>query len=150
SGCAEPPFFQIPIHARIPRFPEVHCPNATLRRETSMSSFLLKLTTALMILIALLVPAWIGYRSTLAMRNLRVVREGVLYRSGQMSISGLRRAAHDLDIKTVISLRDAHRPGEAAPDGKEETFCNKEEIAFHRIVLGRWYAEDGTTPAKEG
>jgi tyrosine-protein phosphatase SIW14 len=115
-----------------------------------MSSFLLKLTTALMILIALLVPAWIGYRSTLAMRNLRVVREGVLYRSGQMSISGLRRAAHDLDIKTVISLRDAHRPGEAAPDGKEETFCNKEEIAFHRIVLGRWYAEDGTTPAEEG
>ena len=115
-----------------------------------MGAFLSKLVGVCVILVAILVPAWVGYRSTLALRNLRVVREGVLYRSGQMTISGLRRAAHDLGIKTVISLRDAHHPGEAAPDAKEEAFCSKEEIAFHRIVLGRWYAADGTTPAEVG
>jgi tyrosine-protein phosphatase SIW14 len=115
-----------------------------------MASVTGKLTGIVVILVALIVPAWFGWSSTLAMRNLRVVRAGVLYRSGQMTIAGLRQAKHDFDIKTVISLRDAHRPGEAAPDAKEEEFCNKEEIAFHRIVLGRWYAEDGHPEADEG
>jgi tyrosine-protein phosphatase SIW14 len=115
-----------------------------------MARFLLNLTGVLVILAAAAVPAWVGYRSTVATRNLRVVREGVLYRSGQMTISGLKRTSHDFGIKTVISLRDAHRPGDVAPDAREEEFCNKQEIAFHRIVLGRWYAEDGSTPAEEG
>jgi tyrosine-protein phosphatase SIW14 len=115
-----------------------------------MATVLGKLTGVLVIIAAIIVPAWLGYRSTVAMRNLRVVREGVLYRSGQMTISGLRQACHDFDIKTVISLRDAHHLGGVLPDAKEEAFCNKEEIAFHRVVLGRWYSEDGTTPAEEG
>jgi len=102
------------------------------------------------VLAAVAAPAIFGYHAAQQMRNFRVVREGVLYRSGQMSIAGLRRASHDEHIKTVISLRDAHRPGQPVPDLEEEAFCDHEEINFHRIVLGRWYADDGTTPAEEG
>jgi len=102
------------------------------------------------VLAAVAAPALFGYHSALEMRNFRVVRDGVLYRSGQMTIPGLRHACHDARIKTVISLRDAHRPGQPAPDLEEEEFCKHEEIHFHRIVLGRWYAEDGTTPAEDG
>jgi tyrosine-protein phosphatase SIW14 len=102
------------------------------------------------VLAAVAAPAIFGYRSALEMRSFRVVREGVLYRSGQMTIAGFRHACHDAEIKTVISLRDAHRPGQPAPDVEEEEFCKHEEINFHRIVLGKWYAEDGSTPAEEG
>lgn len=115
-----------------------------------MARMLLNVTGMVIVVAAIAAPAAFGYRSALQMRNLRVVREGVLYRSGQMSIAGLRHAWHDLGIKTVISLRDAHQPGHAAPDVKEEEFCKREEINFHRIVLGKWYAEDGSTPAEEG
>ena len=45
-------------------------------------------------------------------RNFHVVRRGVLYRSGQLSISGLQRIIHDYGIKTVITLRDATRLGD--------------------------------------
>ena len=115
-----------------------------------MARTVLFLTRFLLVLAAVAAPAAFGYHCTLQMRNLRVVREGVLYRSGQMSISGFKQAVHDYRIKTVISLRDAHRLGDAPPDLKEEEFCQREEINFHRIVLGKWYAEDGTTPAEAG
>jgi tyrosine-protein phosphatase SIW14 len=115
-----------------------------------MARKLLKVTGMVIVLAAIAGPAIVGYHSALQLRNLRVVREGVLYRSGQMSIAGLKRAWHDFGIRTVISLRDAHQPGQAAPDIQEEEFCNREEIRFHRIVLGKWYAEDGSTPAEEG
>src|SRR5262249_6290910 len=111
---------------------------------------LIKLAGMLVVVAAVLAPAVFGQWSAQQMRNLRVVREGVLYRSGQMSISGLRQAVHDFGIKTVISLRDAHQQGQAAPDVREEEYCEREEINFHRIVLGKWYAEDGSTPAEEG
>ena len=115
-----------------------------------MARILTQFTGLIVVVAAIATPAVVGYRSASAMRNLRVVREGVLYRSGQMSISGLRRTAHDLGIRTVISLRDAHFLGQNPPDAREEEFCDKEEIFFHRIVLGKWYAEDGSTPAEEG
>jgi tyrosine-protein phosphatase SIW14 len=115
-----------------------------------MARILTQLTGLIVVAAAFVTPAMVGYRSASAMRNLRVVREGVLYRSGQMSISGIRRAAHDLGIRTVISLRESHSLGQNPPDAKEEEFCEKEEISFHRIVLGKWYAEDGSTPAEEG
>jgi len=115
-----------------------------------VARFLTRLACVALVGAAIATPAIFGYHSTQQMRNLRVVREGFLYRSGQMTIPGLRHACHDLRIRTVISLRDAHRLGDAAPDVGEEEFCAKEEVNFYRIVLGKWYAEDGTTPAEEG
>ena len=67
---------------------------------------------------ALLVGGPVGYAwyRQAQIRNLYVVTEGVLYRSGQLSLSGLKRVLQDYRIKTVITLRDAADPGEGPPD----------------------------------
>ncbi len=79
------------------------------------------------------------------MRNFRVVREGVFYRSAQMSLPGLKRAVHDYGIKTVISFRDADRTA----DQSEEDYCRKEEIAFQRLPPLSWDNSRGPAPVEE-
>lgn len=76
-------------------------------------------------------------------RNFRVVRDGVLYRSGQMSLEGLKRIAYEYRIRTVICLRDKTTPADLA----EEHFCNKEEISFYRLPPRHWEAEYWGDPA---
>ena len=83
-------------------------------------------------------------------RGFRAVREGVLYRSGQMSLSGLKRILREYGIKTVISLRDAVHPGQTPPDWREEQYCKAEEITYHRITPERWWASDNSVPAAKG
>src|SRR4051812_34390627 len=78
-------------------------------------------------------PVVFGFQRQAQMRNFRVVDEGVLYRSGQMHLEGLKRAVHDYGIKTVISLRDSPDNVAPAPDMNEETYCLKEEINFNRF-----------------
>src|SRR5205085_5161875 len=58
-------------------------------------------------------------------RNFRVVKPGILYRSGQLTHEGLQRLIHDHGFRTVISLRDAYTPGEPPPDLDEEEYCLK-------------------------
>src|SRR5205807_324336 len=84
------------------------------------------------------------------LRNFHIVREGVLYRSGQISVEGLQRLVHDYQIKTVITLRDAQRPGDPPPDLAEEEWCRKEEILHVRIPPRAWEAADGSVPAAKG
>jgi tyrosine-protein phosphatase SIW14 len=84
------------------------------------------------------------------MRNFHVVKEGVLYRSGQMSVAGLKQAIYDYDIKTVVSLRDTIVPGEPPGDLEEEAYCDKHEINFYRLAPAGWYAEDGPAPVEAG
>jgi protein tyrosine/serine phosphatase len=83
-------------------------------------------------------------------RNFQVVAAGKLYRSGQLSVSGLDRLRHDYGIKTVVSLRDAKQPDEGPPDAAEETYCGKEEMYYYRLphrslarVKSPWLKEDG-------
>lgn len=83
-------------------------------------------------------------------RNFHCVQEGVLYRSGQMSIAGLKRIVHDYGIKTVLSLRDSYRLGEAPPDLDEESYCRRQDIAYFRISPRSWWAPEGLPPAEEG
>jgi protein tyrosine/serine phosphatase len=83
-------------------------------------------------------------------RNLRMVKDGVLYRSGQLSLAGLERAIHDCGIKTVITLRDSYSEKEAAPDWAEEDFCEARGIHYHRISPRSWTVQDGGVPAEEG
>ena len=104
-------------------------------------------------LIALLVlggPIGYAYYRQAHLRNFRAVRSGVLYRSGQMSRTGLKSAIHDYGIKTVITLRDAYYPDDAPPDVTEEDYCNAEEISYFRISPRTWWAADGSVPAEEG
>jgi len=103
-------------------------------------------------IVALLVaaPAVYSYYRQANMRNFHVVREGVLYRSGQMSLSGLKDAIRDHGIKTVVTLRDAYYPDDPAPDLAEENYCKSEEINYVRISPRTWWAPDGSVPADEG
>jgi protein tyrosine/serine phosphatase len=64
-------------------------------------------------------------------RNFRTVRDGVLYRSGQMTPAGLTRVLHDHGIRTVVSLRD----GTTASDRATEEVCRREEVNFVRIPI---------------
>jgi tyrosine-protein phosphatase SIW14 len=82
-------------------------------------------------------------------RNFRVVRPGVLYRSGQLSQDGLERICHDYGIRTVISLRDAHTPGMPPPDRQEEEYCHKMDIYHFRMPPKCWTADCGVAPADE-
>lgn len=85
-----------------------------------------------------------------AARNFRVVRAGVLYRSGQLSASVLKRKVYELGIKTVITLRDSEPPGGVPPDAAEEAYCHAQELYHYRITPRPWWACDGDAPAEQG
>jgi tyrosine-protein phosphatase SIW14 len=104
----------------------------------------------LIVILLIVAPVvWAG-RHLEGMRNFRTVRKGVLYRSGQMSINGLRRIIHDHGIKTVITLRDSYTPGEPPPDRSEEEFVRSMALNYYRIPPRQWATVDGKAPADEG
>jgi tyrosine-protein phosphatase SIW14 len=82
-------------------------------------------------------------------RNFRVVEDGVLYRSGQFSVAGLRRAVYEYGIKTVVTMRYSENPDNPPPDLAEEEFCKRELINHYRIRYRPWWASDGTVPAEK-
>jgi protein tyrosine/serine phosphatase len=84
------------------------------------------------------------------LRHFRVVHDGVLYRSGQLSPEGLQRVLHDHLIRTVITLRDARMPGQPPPDRAEEEYCRGQGIAYVRIPPRSWDAHESDAPADEG
>lgn len=81
------------------------------------------------------------------MRNFRAVERGVLYRSGQMSTSGLQRVIKEYGIRSVISLRDARDPEQSPPDEVERTICRDLDVTFCRMTPLRWSMPDGSIPA---
>jgi tyrosine-protein phosphatase SIW14 len=83
-------------------------------------------------------------------RNFHIVKEGVLYRSGQTTLFGLKNLLHDYGIRTVVTLRDALVPGEPAPDRAEEAYCTGEEINYVRIPPRHWEAIEGPPPVDPG
>jgi protein tyrosine/serine phosphatase len=83
-------------------------------------------------------------------RNFRMVREGVLYRSGQLSLAGLKSAIHDYGIKTVVTLRDSLYGDAPPPDLKEEEYCKSHGITYRRISPRTWWAPVAPIPAEEG
>ena len=103
-------------------------------------------------LVAVLVggPVIYGLLIKANMRNFHQVREGVLYRSGQMSIFGLKNAIHDYRIKMVITLRDSYYPDDPPPDLAEEEYCKDQGINYMRIPPRSWWAPTGEIPADEG
>lgn len=83
-------------------------------------------------------------------RNFRVVEPGVLYRSGQLTPTGMDRVLRDYHIKTVVTLRAARQPGAKSPDEWEEGVCAARGLNHVRIVPRVWGAdEDGEIPAEQ-
>jgi protein tyrosine/serine phosphatase len=103
------------------------------------------------LLVGLLVAgpmAYARHRQSLY-RNFRVVEEGKLYRSGQMSVEALQRTIKEYQIKTVISLRYANSPDGLPPDWREEEFCRNNGIQYVRIRPRSWHIDSsGEVPAE--
>lgn len=100
----------------------------------------------LIVLSLIAAPIALAVHQQAQTRNFRVVRPGVLYRSGQMTKDGMKRILNDYRIKTVISLRD----GMTALDRAEEEFCNSEEVTFVRILPSQWGDVGGSVPVEAG
>jgi protein tyrosine/serine phosphatase len=84
------------------------------------------------------------------LRNVRVVEEGVLYRSGQPSPAGLGRLIHDYDIRTVVCFRDVEEGKTTVPPEQwEESFCARLGVNYVRLPLRVWSHKDGVIPADE-
>lgn len=93
-----------------------------------------------------------SYRQTYA-RNFRVVEEGVLYRSGQLTPDAFARVLDENRIKTVVTLRTARDPARPHPDEWERTVCEARtpRVNHVRIVPRVWsHDEKGEVPAEEG
>src|SRR4051812_10415424 len=106
-----------------------------------MSRLLTNTLGTVVVLVLIAAPVVFALRQERDLRNFREVRAGVLYRSGQPSIAGLRRLIREHGIKTVVSLRD----GQSAADRAEEEFCRNEEVLFVRLPPRSW----GDDPAGE-
>jgi protein tyrosine/serine phosphatase len=100
---------------------------------------------SLVILLLIAGPVLYAFHEQAQMRNFRIVREGILYRSAQMKLPGLKRAVHDYGIRTVVSLRDAT----TADDRAEEEYCRKEEMNFFRLPPRTWDTTNGPAAAEE-
>ncbi len=94
--------------------------------------------------LAVAAPVALANRQLRQTRNFRVVREGILYRSAQMPLSGLKQVIHDYGIRTVVTLRDSHDPGLMPPDLNEEKYCIDQEINYLRLPPLGW--EDPSNP----
>lgn len=92
--------------------------------------------------------AYSAYVST-HFRNFRIVQDGVLYRSGQLSEHGLRELAKEHGIRTVISLRASRDSSKPHPDQFEEEFCKANGLKFVRLIPKVWSVHDGKVPADE-
>ncbi len=105
---------------------------------------LLRLTVALLLIVG---PAYWAIQQEAQMRNLKVVKEGVLYRSGQLSLPALKRLIHDFGIRTVVCLRERTRPNSA----EEEKYCLKEELNYLLIEPLHWEVDaDNHAEVDEG
>ncbi len=87
-----------------------------------------------LVLACLVVPVGVAVQQQQQVRHFHVVRPGVLYRSAQPTVAGLRRVVNDHGIRTVVNLRD----GSTALDRAEEAFCAREEVRFVRLLPRSW------------
>jgi tyrosine-protein phosphatase SIW14 len=91
-------------------------------------------------------PIAVAWYERMQTPNFHVVREGVLYRSAQMPLAGLKRKIDELGIRTVVNLRD----GIQTNDRAEEEFCNASAINFVRISPLSWDGVRGAAEVDEG
>jgi uncharacterized protein (TIGR01244 family) len=91
-------------------------------------------------------PVWYKLRRDRLYRNFHVVEDGVLYRSGQLDLDGLKQLAARHGIRSIICLRE----GDAAEDRAEAEWARAAGLNFVRIPPRPWYSPDGSVPAEKG
>ena len=77
-------------------------------------------------------------------RHFAVVKPGVLCRSGQPSLAGLKRILHDHRIRTVVSLRH-----ESPATRAEADWCVRNEVKFVRLDPRNWDGVPGAARIDE-
>ncbi|MDY3558163.1 tyrosine-protein phosphatase [Gemmata sp. JC673] len=84
------------------------------------------------------------------LRALRTVEPGVLYRSGQLTPTGLKYALRRHRIKTVVTLRTVRDPNSPYLDAWEEDVCAKYGARHVRILPRPWDVDaKGEVPAAQ-
>lgn len=107
------------------------------------------LATAVVLLVAAVPLLYSSHRQT-TFRNVRVVEDGVLYRSGQLSPAALDRVIHDYGIRTVVTLRTVRDPAKPYPDEWERGVCEARGLKHVRIVPKVWGPDEmGEVPAEQ-
>ena len=103
----------------------------------------------LIVLIAVIViPTYVSKYQQKQYRNFRVVKKGVLYRSGQMTPVGLKKIVDEYHIKSIVSLRDSYS-SEAPPDVQEEAFAREYGVKYLRLSPKKWESDNGEPPVME-
>jgi tyrosine-protein phosphatase SIW14 len=80
--------------------------------------------------------AWYPWSQERRYRNLHTVKQGVLYRCGQLTREGLERVLHELNIGTLVNLRARDAVRERDTTGWEAKLCEKNFLHFVAIPLG--------------
>ncbi|MFM7099346.1 MAG: fused DSP-PTPase phosphatase/NAD kinase-like protein [Gemmataceae bacterium] len=102
----------------------------------------------LVLIIVIVAPTYVSKYQQKQYRNFKVVKKGVLYRSGQMTSFGLKKIVDEYHIKSIVSLRDSYG-SEAPPDVKEESFAREYGIKYLRLSPKKWESEDGEPPVMD-
>ena len=115
-----------------------------------MRRFLPSVLCVAVVLLCIAAPVAWALHMQAQTRNFHIVKEGVLYRSGQTTLFGLKNLLHDYGIRTVVTLRDPLVAGDPTPDRAEEAYCVAEEINYVRILPRPWEAVEGPPPVDPG
>jgi protein tyrosine/serine phosphatase len=118
----------------------------TLDKDADMPRSLQLAFATVVVALMVGVPLWYKHEHDRHFRNFRVVKEGVLYRSGQMDLDGLKRIVRDYDIRTIISLRE----GDDVADQDEAEWAINADLRHVRIPPRPWSSVDGSVPATVG
>ena len=79
------------------------------------------------------------------MKRLRVVVDGKVYRSGQMTADGLDGAVRRFGFRTIINFQDELPDPELAPDLLESEYCEQRGIRYEFIppdLIDHWMADN--------
>lgn len=71
-------------------------------------------------------------------RHFHIVKEGRLYRSGQLSQEALESVLRERGIKTVVCLRSLAREGETRLENEEELWCVSQNVRYVRLNPVEW------------
>jgi tyrosine-protein phosphatase SIW14 len=89
------------------------------------------------------IPAVYASHRLTTWRHFRVVEDGRLYRSGQLTPDVLDRAVHDYKIKTIVCLRTLAREGDTRLENAEELHCQGRDIRYLRLAPAPWDSPAG-------
>ena len=113
-----------------------------------MSRILATLVGVVLVLLCIGGPVAFAVHMQAQTRNFSVVKDGVLYRSGQTTLFGLKNLLHEYRIRTVVTLRGPREEGDPAPDRAEEEYCTAEEINYIRLPPAHWESAEGPPPVE--